>query len=164
MKMGKRAATILGITLVVFVVLLFAYVLPIVTKVGADLQAYETQVAYRNDYKLHTKPLSEDVVYDICSKLNIQETSENCQSGATVYAPDLFDEIKIYFKSLPEPNKTYGIVQEKLGAYLEYCEKPYPDGSYVCHYDFRGDGIYPIAFFFDSDGMYYRIIANTGGS
>jgi hypothetical protein len=93
MKLSKKAKLILGIALVVLGVLLFAYVLPIVAKVRADLKAYEAQVAYRKDYKLHTTPLSINVVNDICSKLNIEDTSENCRPGAVVYAPDLFDEI-----------------------------------------------------------------------
>jgi hypothetical protein len=163
-KFGKRGATILGITLVIFVVILFAYVLPIVTKVRTDLKAYETRIAHRDNYKLHTTPLSRDVVDDICSKLTIEETNENCRPGAVVYTPDLFDEIKAYFENLPDQDKTYDVVQDKLGAYLDYCGKPYPDGDYRCRYDLRGDHVYPIFFHFDKNGMYYRITANTGGS
>jgi hypothetical protein len=164
MKLSKKGMSVLGITLVVLVVLLLVYGLPIVTKVRADLKARETQVAYRNDYKLHTTPLSADVIDDICSKLNIQESSESCQPDAGVYAPDLFDEIKTYFNNLPDHDKTYDIVQEKLGVYLDYCGKPYPNGDYRCRYDIRGDYVYPIFFHFDKNGMYYRIIANIGGS
>ena len=149
-KFNKLGAILWGIVLVVFVpfvVFLFYYVLPAVNRVRSDLKAYDTHVAYRDNYKLHTTPLSEDVVNDICSKLEIKDSSENCKINAVVYGPDLFDEIKTYFKNLPEQDKTYDVVQEKLGVYLDYCEKPYPDGSYVCHYDLRGDNIYPILFF-----------------
>ena len=52
-KFGKRGTTILGITLVIFVVVLFAYVLPIVTKVKADLKAHETRVASRYEIIAH---------------------------------------------------------------------------------------------------------------
>ncbi len=105
MRLSKKVAIILGITLVVSVVLLYVYVLPVVNKVNADLNAYETHIAYRDDYKLHTTPLSKDVVDDICSKLEIKTSSENCKPDAVVYAPELFDEIKVYFKDLPNQIK-----------------------------------------------------------
>ena len=159
-KFGKRGATILGITLVIFVVVLFAYVLSIVTKVRADLKAYETRVASRYDNELYTTPLPLSVVEDICLNLGIKESSENCQPNNVVYAPDLFDEIETHFKNLPDREKTYDVVQAKLGAYLDYCEKPDPDGDYRCRYDLRGDDVYPVFFYFDKNGMYYRIIAN----
>lgn len=164
MKLSKKATTVLGIALVTFAVVLFVYVLPIVTKVNADLRAYETQVAYRDNYKLHTTPLDASVVEDICLKLDIKESSEHCQPNNMVFAPDFFDEIKIYFGNLPDQDKTYELVQDKLGAYLDHCEKPAPDGHYRCIYDIRGDERYPIFFYFNKDGFYYRIIANTGGS
>lgn len=164
MRLSRKAITILGLMLVLIAAVLIAYVLPLITKVNADLKAYETRVAYRDDYKLHTTPLPKSVVEEICTQLDIKESSEHCKSNGVIYAPDLFEEIKIYFRNLPDQDKTRDVVEDKLGAYLDYCEKPYPDGSYVCHYDLRGDSIYPIAFFFDKNGMYYRIIANTGGS
>ena len=161
MRLSRKAVSILGITLVVLLIL---YLAPVVIKVNADLKAYQTRVAYRDDYKLHTTPLSPDVVNDICSKLNIQETNENCQPGVVVYAPDLFDEIKTYFNGLPDQDKTYAIVQQHLGKYLLSCNKTTSDGHYRCRYDLRGDSIYTVAFYFDENDFYFRIIANTGGS
>lgn len=155
---------VLGTILVILGVLLFVYVLPVVTKVRAGLKAYETHVAYRDNYKLHTTPLATDVVADLCLKLNITESSEHCQPNAVVYAPDLFDEIKTYFKNLPDKDKTYDTVQDYLGSYLVSCHKTTSDGHYACKYDLRGDSIYPIAFFFNENDTYFRIIANTGGS
>src|SRR6266498_4081310 len=99
MKLSKKAATVLGIALVIFVIVLFVYVLPIITKMNADLKAYETRVAYRDDYKLHTTPLAKSMVEDICSQLGIRESSDHCQPNAVVYAPDLFEEIKTYFRN-----------------------------------------------------------------
>ena len=131
MRLSKKAAFTLGIALVAFVVLLFAYVLPIATKVRADLRAYETRVAYRDDCKLHTTPLPESVVEDLCLKLDITGSSEHCQPNSVVYAPDLFDEIKTHFNDLPDQDKTYDIVQDKLGVYLDRCEKPYPT-EFMC--------------------------------
>jgi hypothetical protein len=163
-KHNKRGTILWGIVVVVFVLLLFYYVLPVVIKVRSDLKAYETSVAYRNNYKLHTTPLSDNVVEDICSKLDIKETSENCQPGAVVYAPELFDEIKTDFRNLSKQDKTYEFVQDKLGAYLDYCEKPHPNGHYRCNYDLRGDYVYPVWFLFDRDNRYYEIIAHIGGS
>ncbi|SRR6266540_3139745 len=164
MRLSKKVTSVLAVALIVCVVLFIAYVLPVVGKVRAGLNTYETRAAYRDDYKLHTTPLSKDKVNDICSKLGIETSSENCKSGAVVYAPDLFDEIKIYFRNLPSQDATYNIVQDRLGTYLVYCEKPAPDGHYRCKYDLRGDERYPVFFYFDKDGYYYRIIANTGGS
>ena len=164
MRLSKKVTTIFGIALVVIVVLLYVYVLPFVNKVNQGLNAYETRVAYRDNYKLHTTPLPKNVVDDICSKLEIKTSSENCKPNAVVYAPELFDEIKVYFRDLPNQDKTYDIVQDKLGTYLVYCENPDSDGNYVCHYDLRGDDVYPVAFFFNKAGFYYRIIANIGGS
>ena len=163
MRLNKKIL-ILGISLIIGSVLLFVYIFPFVHKVDASLLAYETRVANRDNYKLHTTPLLENVVEELCLKLDIMEFSEHCQNGVIVYAPELFGEIKTYFQNLPHPDRTYNVVQDKLGNYLDYCENPYPDGSYVCHYDLRGDNVYPILFFFDKKGTYYRIIANTGGS
>jgi len=164
MRLSKKMIAVLGIALVIFTSLIYFYILPIANKFHAGMKAYETRVAYRDNFRLHTTLLPEDVVNDICSKLEIKTSSENCKSGALVYAPELFDEIKLYFKNLPSQDKTYDIVQDKLGTYLVYCENPDPDGDYRCHYDIRGDEVYPIAFYFDKDGFYYRIIANIGGS
>lgn len=144
--------------------LVYLYIFPIAKTFYSDLKAYETRIAYRDNYQLHTTPLPKETVDDLCSKLFINDSSEHCKQGAVVYAPDLFDEIKMYFRSLPDKRKTHKTVEEILGTYLTFCESPYPDGSYVCHYDIRGDKIYPIAFFFDKEGFYYRIIANIGGS
>ena len=164
MRLSKKMIAFLGIALVIFTSLTYFYILPIVNTFNTGMKAYETRVAYRDNFRLHTTPLPEDVVDDICSKLEIKTSSENCKSGALVYAPELFDEVKLYFKNLPNQDKTYDTVQDKLGTYLVYCENPDPDGNYVCDYDLRGDDRYPIAFFFNKDGFYYQIIANIGGS
>ena len=161
--MSRKTILILAITLIVLIVA-FVYIVPVVIEVNAGLRTYETQVAYRDDYKLHTTPLPKSVVDDLCLKLAIKESSEHCQSNAVVYTPDLFDEIKAYFKNPPDQDKTYQFVQEKLGVYLDYCEDPDPDGDYRCSYDLRGDDVYPVFFYFDKHGMYYELIANAGGS
>jgi hypothetical protein len=160
--LSKRIIVIFVIILLIIAALV--YVFPIASTVYADMKAYETRVAYRNNYQLHTTPLSTETVNDLCSKLLVSESSEHCKPTAVVYAPDLFDEIKAYFRSLPDNHQNHKTVEVILGPYLTFCETPYPDGSYVCHYDIRGDRVYPIAFFFDKEGFYYRIIANIGGS
>lgn len=124
---------------------------------------YNTQIAIREDYTLHTTPLRESVINDICLNLNIQASSENCQTNAIVYAPDFFDEIKAYFRDLPNQEKTYATVQEKLGDYLVFCGKPDPDGSYRCKYDLRGDNRYLIFFSYDENNFYYEVTAPVGG-
>jgi hypothetical protein len=163
MRQHKKFVIVLGFVLILLVFFtLFAW--PTAYKIYSDLKAYETRVVQRDNYKLYTTPLSEVVIRDICLVLEIGARSEHCQSGAVVYAPELFDEIKSYFNNLPEEAQTEVMVQEKLGTYLDFCESPDAEGKYVCHFDLRGDGMYPIAFFFDENGMYYRIIANIGGS
>jgi hypothetical protein len=164
MRPSKKTITILGIGLVILASLVYFYVLPIANEVYSGMKLYETHVAYRDDYKMHTTPLSQNVVDDLCLKLEVKATSENCESGVVVYAPELFDEIKTHFINLPDQDKTYNIVQNKLGSYLVECEQPDPDGDYRCRYDLQGDKIYPVFFYFDKDGFYWRIIANTGGS
>ena len=164
MKISKRAILILGITLALGTMVLFIYILPIATKVNASLKVYETQSAIKKDYKLHTTALPKSVVEDLCLKLDIKESSEQCQADAVVYAPDLFDEIKAYFKNLPKEDKTYDVIQDKLGAYLDYCAEPDPDGVYRCRYDLRGDDVYPFYIYYDKNGRYYDIIASAGGS
>jgi hypothetical protein len=117
----------------------------------------ETRVASRDDYKLYATPLTEEVVHDICSKLNLKETSENCQPDAIVYAPDLFDEIKAYFNKLPDQDKTYDTVQDYFGKYLWTCRKTTSTGHYECEYDLRGDNVFPIVFYFDENDFYDEI-------
>lgn len=164
MRLNKKTIALLGITFVIFVSLIYFYLLPVANTIYTDMKAYETRVAYRDNYKLHTTSLPKSVVEDICLKLGIESSIENCKSNAVVYAPELFDEIKTYFKDMPDQDKTYGTVQDKLGTYLVSCEKPDPDGYYRCRYDLRGDKVYPIFFLFDKDNFYYEIIANIGGS
>ncbi len=80
-----------------------------------------------------------------------------------MYAPDLFEEVKAYFKNLPKQDKTYDTVQDRLGSYLVFCESPDFEGYFRCSYDLRGDSAYPVFFLFDKNGFYQEIIANTGG-
>lgn len=166
MKLSKRTLPLFlfGILWIAVALILFAYVFPLAIEVKTGLNAYGTRAAYRDDYKQHTTPLPESVIEDICVKLRIKDSSEQCQSNIVVYAPELFDEVKFYFGNLAHQNRTFVIVQERLGTYLDYCEEPYPDGSYVCHYDLRGDNVYPVFFYFDKEDFYFQVIANTGGS
>lgn len=164
MKLKNKVLVALGVLFVVCATLFYIYILPVAKMVSTDMQAYETRVAIRDDYTLHTTPLTKDVVEDICVKLEIKATSENCRPDAVVYAPDFFDEIKIYFRSLPDEEKTYSAVQDKLGDYLVFCGESHPSGHYRCRYDLRGDKRYPVFFWFDKDNFYYEIIATIGGS
>jgi hypothetical protein len=165
MKFNKKKILIIGL-LVFLSLLLYFYIYPAYTMFQTSMDVYATNLAYNSDYKLHTTPLPENVVGDICSNLDIERTSENCRGDVAVYAPEFFDEIKIYFNKLPKEERTFDAVQKKLEVYLVFCEKPGADGHYRCEYDIRGDGVFPVYFYFDKDGRYYRIIANTsiGGS
>lgn len=140
------------------------YIKPFVQEINSGIQSYETRIAYRDDYKLHTSPLSKNVTKDICVKLKIIDTSDNCRHDIEVYAPELFDEIKTYFYNIPNEDRTLITVQNYLGEYEIDCEKPDPDGYFRCKYDLRGDNMYPFYFLFNKDNFYYEIIANIGGS
>ncbi|MEK6754349.1 MAG: hypothetical protein AABZ00_18995 [Chloroflexota bacterium] len=164
MRINKKPIALLGVVIVVFSFLIYVYILPVATTVYTEMKAYETRVAIRDDYTLHTTPLPKEVANDLCAKLNIKETSENCRPSAIVYGPDFFDEIQIYFNGLRKQDKTHETVKNTLGAYLMRCEEPDLDGNYRCKYDLQGDGRYPVFFYFDKNGYYYRIIATIGGS
>lgn len=164
MKGKHKVLAVLGILLLACIAVFYIYVLPVAKTVRADIQEYETRIAIRDDYTLHTTPLDKSVIEDICQKLDIQTSSANCQPNAVVYAPDFFDEIKAYFRDLPDQDKTYTIVQDKLGNYLVFCNEPNPDGHYRCRYDLRGDNRYPVFFRFDKNNFYYEVIATIGGS
>lgn len=164
MKRRQKASAALGVLLFVCIAVVYIYVLPAAKIIRVDLQEYETHIAVRDDYTLHTTPLDKSVVEDICQKLDIQAFSANCQPNAVVYAPDFFDEIKTYFRNLPDQEKTYAIVQDTLGDYLVFCGMPDPEGRYTCRYDLRGDNRYPFFFDFNKDDQYYDVIATIGGS
>jgi hypothetical protein len=149
--------------LVSLILLIYFFLGPAAFKIYSLGKIDETEVAYRDNYKLHTTPLPTPIVEDLCRKLNLNDTSKYCVQGALVYAPDFFEEIKTYFKNLPKQDKTYETVQAKLGSYLVLCEAPDFEGYYRCSYDFRGDAVYPIFFYFDKDGFYQEVIANSGG-
>ena len=146
MTRKRKILALLGILLLMCTALFYIYILPAAKVVIADMQAYETCVAIRDDYTLHTTPLEKSVVEDICLKLGIQTSSEDCQPNAVVYAPDLFDEIKAYFRDLPDQEKTYATVQDKLGNYRVFCGALNSDGHYSCRYDIKGDNAYSIFF------------------
>jgi hypothetical protein len=163
MKRSQKLSISLAIVSVVCVLITYLYVLPIVKTVNADMNAYATRIAYRDNYKLHTNPLSNTVVEDICSKLGIKESSENCKPNIVVYAPELFDEVKTYFRNVPDQDKTYSNIENIFGQYLVYCESPVQDGRYKghyrCEYDLQGDQVFPIFFRFDENDFYYEVIA-----
>lgn len=158
MLIHKNAVVLLGVVLIL-VGLAFLCVMPFATTVYSGMGTRATTIAIVNDYKSITTPLDASVVEDICLRLEIKASSENCQSEMPVYAPDFFDEIKTYFSDLPRKSRTYDTVQDKFGTYLDYCATPDPDGDYRCVYDLRGDHLYPVYFYFDEDGFYYRISA-----
>ncbi|MFN8413603.1 MAG: hypothetical protein U0Z26_14555 [Anaerolineales bacterium] len=128
------------------------------------MKVYSTRVAYRDSYELHATPIPQDVVKDICVELEIEKTNKLCQPNVVVHSPDFFYTLKLYFSGLPEESRTLETVQDKLGRYLLYCEDPYPDGGYVCSYDFVGDRQYPFYFHFNKENIYDEVIARAGGS
>lgn len=163
MKYNTWITVCLSIVVISLILALYLFIWPAASRIYSLGKIDKTEVAHRDNYKLHTTPLSPAVVDDLCLRLNLNDTSEQCKPGVTVYAPELFDELKTYFKNLPQQDKTYDTVQEKLGSYLVFCGPPDHAGFFSCKYDFRGDKVYPIFFDFDKQGFYYEITANTGG-
>lgn len=131
---------------------------------AGDIQAYSVQVQQRYDYTKITTPLPNSVVNDICTKFELSPKDKRCQPNSIVYGPDFFEDIQNYLQKVPDEEKTYRTVQEKLGNYQVLCETPDNKGHYACRYDLRGDGIYPIGIFFDKEDHYFWVIANIGGS
>lgn len=113
-----------------------------------------------------TTPLSQEVVQDICIQFSLPAGDKRCQPGVTVYAPDFFQTITDYFRKKDDNWSTYEEVQVKLGKYQYELEKPltgYDESEgFRAWYDLRGDQVYPIAMWFNSDGRLYRISASIG--
>lgn len=163
MKSNAWTMIAVSVVLTAFILEVLIFIGPSAYKMYVLAQPDEAEVAYRDNYKLHTTPLSQTVVDDLCSKLGLKDTSPRCEPGAVVYAPELFDEIKLYFRDLSRPEKTYETVQKVLGPYLVACEAPDFEGYFRCRYDLQGDSVYPLFFDFDQTGHYWQIIAHTGG-
>jgi len=171
MRLSKRHISLIsGVAFIALAISIFertlfvagSFVVPAANTVIANQRAYNTLEAIRNDYTLHTMPLPQDVVDDLCSNFGIWETSEDCQLDKVAYAPDFFDEIKEYFHNIPQEKRTYDTVDAKLGMYFVNCDEPATDGRHVCYYDINNDGqAYFILVFFNGDDQYYQIIANT---
>jgi len=140
------------------------FAIPVIEDVYSSWQNYAERIASQSDYTKITTPLPRSAVDDLCSKFEIDQSDARCLPDSVVYGPDFFEDIKTYFKALPDQEATFEIVREKLGAYLVKCENPSDEGHYRCRYDIRGDGIYPIFIYFTKEGHIYRVIANTGGS
>jgi len=115
--------------------------------------------------KIHevSSPLETAVVQDLCQKLALAEDDPLCQPGAVVYAPDFFPAVRTTF----QPGiTTYDDVQEKLGDY-QYKKGQLVtqvDGTkyFVCDYDFNGDRVFPVGFFFTDEGILKRVFATVG--
>jgi hypothetical protein len=159
-----RRKAFLPLLLLVTLAGAIVFLSPITIDIYASLKAYNARVANSYDYTKFTTPMSANAVVDICAKFELSLDDERCQSGATAYAPDFFEDIKSYFDESPRGSVTLQLVQDKLGSYQIGCEAVNNNGNYRCRYDLRGDGRYPIFIYFSEKDVYYRIIANTGGS
>ena len=169
MQLTNKPRLLLGFFLVFSVLLIFGYlsfsedsiIVSTVNTAIANQSFHATLEARRNDYKLDTTPLPQVVIDDICSQFEIWDSSNDCQSSSTLYAPDFFDEIKAYFNNLPGQNRTLDEVQSKLGKYFVRCDEPSSDGRYRCYSNLNNDHqVYSIIFFFNNEGFYEKVIAN----
>lgn len=110
-------------------------------------------------WKQKTTPLSPATVKELCVILESTEDELCREEQENVYAPDFFPVIDEVFN---KRNTTYTDVQEKISKYqteLEPLSKR-SDGSnyFVSHYDFRGDGVTRVGFFFYGDYQNNRLM------
>lgn len=140
------------------------FIVPAAVEMYNGVEAYNTREAQQaTNYPNITTPLSHETAADICKKFEIDPDDARCHPDAVVYGPDFFADINLYFKEVPKEEATFDLVQSKLGAYLDACERPNDKGYYRCRYDLRGDGIYPIFVLFNDKDVYYQVIADTSG-
>lgn len=158
----RKVIKILLVILVLGLVIFFLLVgLPFLKMLGE----YNKE---NRDYTLHTTPLKVEVIRDICEKFEIPADDPRCMPRATVYAPEFYDDIKAYIRSLPDEQANVVEVQRLLGKY-EVDREPITklqDGTeyYRIFYDLRGDLVYPIFVRFTGDGKIEEIMANASGS
>ncbi len=162
--MKFRSRYVLVVPAAILIAVFFYYAVHFSTVIYNDVQVYKTRVADSYDYTKRTTPLPQGVIDDICLKFAIGPNDARCQPDAVVYGPDFFADIKKYFNELPKQEDIIPIVDEKLGAYLVDCSGSTKDGIYSCNYDLRGDGRYSVRIYFTKDGLFYQIMAPTGGS
>jgi len=131
---------------------------------------YKKEIALQaaDDYKSKTSPLAEDVVQDLCNKLDLPAQDWRCQPETIVYAPEFFDDIKSYLRNLPPALSNREEVDKLLGPYLLSCDPPQVINNfgkpYRCLYDIHGDDVSIIGVYFAEDGSINRVHASTGGS
>lgn len=108
-----------------------------------------------------TSPLDDEVIADLCSKLEIPARTSPCSSKGPIFAEDFAPAVRD-IRTLGV--RTYDDVQQRLGRYQSYCEPPVrmSDGnvSFRCFYDFRGDGVYRPGFAFQEDGTLLFVYAS----
>jgi hypothetical protein len=164
MTRDQKIRISLGMTFILLILGLSLYILPSIITIYNGVKASEMRNDRKVNYKSYTTPLSKEVVEDVCLKLEIQATSEDCVPTAIVYGPDFFDEIEAYFRLRPAGReRTYEFIQDKLGAYWVGCEPPTPSKDYLCVYDLRGDGMYPFHIRFDKYDRYDPPDPRLGG-
>ena len=120
------------------------------------------------DVTRFTTPLTAEVVEDVCKKFSLQTDDPRCQPGATVYAREIYPDIKSYLYDLPKDRANEEEVSKLLGLY-EYYREPMThvsDGPdyYVVSYDLRGDHVYRLVIFYREDGSIDKIMSSGGGS
>jgi hypothetical protein len=120
------------------------------------------------DYTKHSTPLEAEVVSDICTKLAISSQDKRCQQGAVVYAHEFFEDIKQYFRDLPDERSTKEEVDLVIGSYQLECEPLIRESSgkeyFSCIYDLRGDWYARISIFYTKEGEIDYIMTSLGGS
>lgn len=107
-----------------------------------------TYIPFISSYSEVTRPLSSDVMQDLCRRLRLLSGDPKCASGATVYAPEVFGLVGAEF---PRGESTYQDVQGKIGRYQYACEEVVPgerDRVFRCWYDFQGDRAFPLGISF----------------
>ncbi len=154
------ASVLVGLLIGLIICVLVYMIIPLISM----NIAYKRELA---DVTRNTTPLTAEVVEDICKKFSLQMDDPRCQPGATVYARELYPDIKSYLYDLPKDRANDEEVSKLLGLY-EFNREPMSRLSngheyYRVWYDLRGDLVNRLVISYHKDGSIKEITISIGG-
>jgi len=115
-------------------------------------------------WRKDTTPLSYDSIRNLCQKLSLPHEHELCDPDKIVYADEFYP---IITRKFPVGKGTFEEVDKALGEYAWRREQTYTNDKgrryYVIWYDFKGDRVTSIVYFFwEDDQKCLKIIEKKG--
>jgi len=114
-----------------------------------------------SNWREKTSPLNGETLSDLCNKFNLPRDDGRCISGAVVYAPEFSKTIIDFFQPETGHTANFDEVEKIIGDYkfdIESLTKVSNGIEYFrVWYDFNGDHVFPIVFYFYSDGNLWKI-------